>query len=114
MLVKKYISSYNLIIGNENFRTTDLLENNNLNNFTYTNLLKNINIIYNNDSNSNNVNSYNLTIDTVATINVYNNSLIYDMNNTLYNTNRISSSFLQNQLVYFNKTDVCNINIFFK
>jgi hypothetical protein len=84
LLIKKYISSYNLIIGNENFRTTTLLENNNLNNFTYSNLLKNINIIYNNDSNSNNVNNYNLTIDTIATINVYNNSLIYDMNNTLY------------------------------
>jgi hypothetical protein len=89
IMSEKFISSYNKIIG------YDQVDNNRLINIdfkpTYTNLVANINVIFNNDNVFNNEqNNNNLTYYSLKILNIKLSNIIYDLNNTennkIYNT----------------------------
>jgi hypothetical protein len=111
ILIKKYISSFELIIGNDNLNTDSLAEPSK--GITISNVVKRINIVFNNDTNLNNILKYNLTIESIKLLDINISNTIYDLNNIYYNTNYPESTFISNNYKYFLDTDISNINIIF-
>lgn len=110
-LIKKYIGSYELIIGNDNINTDSLAEP--PKGITISNVIKRINIVYNNDTTINNPNSYDLTIQSIKLLDVGISNTIYDLNNIYYNKTYPESKFISNNIKYYLDTDISNINIIF-
>jgi len=110
-LVQKYIKSYELIIGNDDIYTTTLVEP--IKGITVSNLIKRINIVYNNDVTINNPNKYELTIQSINLLDIKISNTIYDLNNIYYNSSYTVSQFIDNNLKNYKETDISNINISF-
>lgn len=110
-LVKKYIKSYELIIGNDDIYTTTLVEP--IKGVTISNLIKRINIAYNNDITTNNPTKYELTIESIKLLDIKISNTIYDLNNIYYNSTYPESQFINNNLKNYKETDISNINIYF-
>ncbi len=111
ILFKKFISSYELIVGNDNFNSTNLADP--IKGITISNCLKRINTVFNNDVNIDNLNKYFLTINTIKTLNIGLDNTIYGLDNIYYNTIFYNSSVILNMETYYSYTDVSNINIIF-
>ena len=110
---KNYINSYSLVIGYKNYNINTLTTLTTSNeNFTYSDIIENINLVYNLDQDSNNMMKYDLTNYTLITNNLYYENNIYNINNFLENTNLSVSEYLQNMKNYHYKTDIGNINVF--
>ena len=108
LLIKKYISTYDLLVGNEIITYNNPIPPNPTS--TLTNLINRINSVYYNDIIYQNPQSYFLTIKIVNLFNIYPINLIYNLNDIYYN-NYISESKIFNY--YFNiflKSDISNIN----
>lgn len=110
-LIQKYVSSYELIIGNDNINTDSLAEP--PKGITISNVVKRINIVYNNDTAINNFDKYKLTIETIKLIDIGISNTIYDLNNIYYNSTYPESKFISNNDKYYYDTDISNINIIF-
>ena len=108
----EFISSYKFNIGYENIYTEELTNLTDINNnFTVSNIVKNINIVYNIDQINNNVDNYSLTNYTITTLNIYYENNVYDINS--YDNYQIQKSLnYENMLMCFNKLYIKNINIF--
>ena len=112
LLFKKFISSYNLVIGNEQTNTDRLLNINFKD--TYTNLVSNINIIFNNDINSiNNSNTYDLTFYSLKILDIKLNSFICDLNNINYNKVYNTSIFTINSKYLYTRAQVNDFNLIY-
>lgn len=93
ILCDSFISAYNNVIGydlinNDRKISIDFKQ-------TYTNLVSNINVIFNNDTDNININAYNLTFYSLKILKIKLNNLIYDLNNTennkIYNTSNFTN-----------------------
>ena len=110
--VQEYISTYEINIGYENIYTHELTEKTtNNNNFTISNIIKNINITYNIDQEYNNIQKFNLTNYTINTLNIYYENNIYNINDS-NNSQKIQSINYLNMDKYYNKLIIKNINVF--
>src|SRR3990167_9608930 len=93
VLCNKYIKCYNNVIGKSDIYTLKLFLNNPYKS-TLTNLVSDINIVFNNDIDPNNKNNYDLTYYSMKLLDIKLNSLIFDLNNIennkSYNTNNFS------------------------
>jgi hypothetical protein len=112
ILCDKYINIYFDVIGNTNINTNNLLINSPFKP-TLTNIVSDINIIFNNDINSNNPNKYDLTFYSLNLLNIKFNSLIYDLDNT--NNNKIinSSEFTEKSKIIYSKTVINDFNLLY-
>jgi hypothetical protein len=108
LLIKKYISSYDLLVGNEIIVYNNTIPPNPTS--TLTNLINRINSIYCNDIIIQNPKKYFLTINTINLLNIYPINIIYDLNNTYYNYYYLESNIFINYFNTFLKSDVSNIN----
>ena len=109
LLFNKFVSSYNLVIGNELTNTNQLISIEQ--NSTYTNLIANINVIFNNDTNINNTNSYDLTFYSLKILDIKLSNIIYDLNNTQQNKIYNSSSFTNNSKNIYTKAQINDFNM---
>lgn len=109
----EYISVYKKNIGYENIETT---KTNNLfsmnENFTISNIIKNINITYNIDQIEENNKKYELTNYTVDVLNIYYKNDIIDINDNL-NNQMIKSIHYENMKKNYKNSNIKNINILF-
>lgn len=111
LMVDKYINTYNEIIGNSNLYSDKLIIQ--PFNPTLTNLVSNINIIFNNDININNIEQYDLTFYSLKLLNIYFSSHIYDLNNTTQNILSLSSKFTFNAKLTYNKNVINDFNLLY-
>ena len=110
---KDYINSYSLIIGYENYnidKLSSLTKSNN--NFTYSDIIKNINLVYNLDQDQENISKYDLTNYTLVYEKIYYDNNIYNINNITENNSTSNSEYLNNMKQYRYKSDTANINVF--
>lgn len=108
LLIQKYISTYNLIIGTENIVYDNAIPPNPT--FTFSNLINRINSVFYNDTIIQNPNSYFLTINTINLLNINPINLTYDLNDIFYNKFLFESTIFINYFNNFRKSDVSNIN----
>ena len=109
IFIKKYISSYYLLVGNEKIVNDNILLQNNRYT-TYSNLVNRINTVYYNDILEQNPQKYLLTINTIKFLNVNIYNYIYGLNDTLNNTFINNSKFIVTTNYIYDKTDISNIN----
>ena len=108
-----YINSYSLIIGYENYNIDKLSSPTTLNNnFSYSDIIKNINLIYNLDQDNENISKYDLTNYTLNFEKIYYENNIYNINNITENDSLSNSKYLNNMKEYRYKSDSSNINVF--
>jgi hypothetical protein len=112
ILIQKYISSFDLQIGNSDFETTSTITTNTFNS-TISNLIQRINIVFNNDITIQNSTSTKLTRTAINYLDIFMENIIYDLNNIIDNTTNPSSTFINNNLIYYKNTDISNINLTF-
>jgi len=105
----EYISTYSINIGNEDLETLELT-NTTINNFTITNILKNLNIIYNIDQVDNNNKKYDITNYSIKILNIYYENNITDINND-NNSQNIKSINYENMKKNYIDLFIKNINI---
>jgi len=111
IICNKFINNYNIFIGNDNIYTQNLLPikfNNSL-----TNLVSNINIIFNNDENSSNPDSYNLTLYSVTLLNIKQGTLIFNLDNTANNKISNTSEFTFNSKKNYKKASINDFNLLY-
>jgi hypothetical protein len=108
LLIKKYISTYNLIIGVEDIVYDNTIPPNPT--FTFTNLINRINSVFCNDTINQNPKSYFLTVNTINLLNINPVNITYDLNNIFYNKTLFESKIFINYFNTFLKSDVSNIN----
>ena len=101
LLAEKYVHNYNVCIGqNNNINTTSLINTIKSLDNTITNLVSNINIVFNNDMNINNPAKYDLTFYSMGLIDIKLNSIIYALddtnNNRIYNVSQYSLNSKKN------------------
>lgn len=111
LMSDKYINSYNEVIGNTNIFNDKLIIQ--PFNPTLTNLVSNINIIFNNDININNQEQYDLTFYSLKLLNINFTSQIYDLNNTTKNMSLLSSVFTQNAKLTYEKNVINDFNLLY-
>lgn len=108
-----YTSSFEKTIGFNNTITTNLLTENHLLDKSISLLVKNYNCIINNDCNLKNPNLYNATAQINNTINYYFKLSIYNLNDSSENYIENNSKFINNATLFYNKTQIININLLF-
>ncbi len=108
-MIKKYISSYNLVIGDDNIDTDSTI--NPVKGFTISNAVKRINTVFNNDISTNNFDKYFLTIKLITPMELNIKNIVYDLNNIYDNAIYPYSEFLYNNLNTYRQTDISNINL---
>jgi hypothetical protein len=111
LMSDKYINSYNEVIGNSNIYNDKLIIL--PFNPTLTNLVSNINIIFNNDININNQEQYDLTFYSLKLLDINFTSEIYDLNNTTKNMSSLSSVFTQNAKLTYEKNVINDFNLLY-
>lgn len=109
-LANKYVNMYKDIIGNSNIYTNNLTSNK-IYNPTITNLISDINVIFNNDINNNNKQQYDLTFYSLKLIDIKFKSLIYDLTNTTKNSSINTSEFINKAKNNYNKTVINDFNL---
>ena len=112
ILVSKYINIYYNIIGNSNIYT-DNLSVNKIYAPTITNLVSDINVIFNNDINSNNPQQYDLTFYSLKLIDIKISSSIYDLTNTTKNKLINTSEFTNKAKINYTKTVINDFNLLY-
>ena len=111
LMADKYINSYREIIGNSNIYNDKLIIQ--PFNPTLTNLVSNINIIFNNDININNEEQYDLTFYSLKLLNINFSSHIYDLNNTTKNILLLGSEFTYNTKLTYEKSIINDFNLLY-
>ncbi len=112
LLSNKYINSYHDIIGNSNMYNNDIITSD-VFKPTITNLISNINMIFNNDININNPNQYDLTFYSLKLLGINFSSSIYDLDNTINNKLISSSDFTYNAKINYTKTVINDFNLLY-
>lgn len=112
-LIKKYISSFDLILG-----LVPIINNSNIllaPKFiaTLVNITNKINVVFNNDIAIENTNKYNLTVFAIQLLDVKVTNMIEDLHDISANNQLLKSNFITNCELSFGKTDVSNINMLF-
>lgn len=109
VLCERFISAYNNTIG------YDYIDNDKLINIdfkpTYTNLISNINVIFNNDTKNNNTNINSLTFYSLKILNIKLSNLIYDLNNTQNNKIYNTSNFTNLSKSVYTKAQINDFNM---
>lgn len=113
ILCDKYIDIYSKTIGDKNIYNDNLFIN--AENFepTITNLVSDINTIYNNDINQNNTNQYNLTFETLKLIGMKYDYVIYDLSNYSNNKIFLTCDYLEKTNLNYSKTPIGNFNMLY-
>ena len=112
LLCNNYINIYHNVIGNTNIYT-DKLFINSVFKPTLTNLVSDINIVFNNDINKNNTEQYELTFYSLKLLNMKFNSTIYDLNDTSTNKLLLTSEFTFNAKIFYTKTVINDFNLLY-
>ena len=112
ILVNKYMNTYNSIIGNSNIYT-DNLDTNKKYTPTITNLVSDINVVFNNDINNNNPFQNDLTFYSLKLLDIHINSLIYDLTNTTKNKFINTSEFTNKAKMNYAKTVINDFNLLY-
>ena len=112
LLCDKYVNNYYDIIGDVDIYTDKLFVDNTFKP-TLTNLVHDINVIFNNDINKNNPNQYDLTFYSLKLLGMNFNSLIYDLNNTISNKLSLISEFTFHAKIYYSKTVINDFNLLY-
>lgn len=107
-LFNKFILSYNDVIGNQPIYTNELQSNKFTH--TYTNLISNINIIFNNDI-TNTSHEYNLTFYSLKLLNIKLENIIYDLDNTTNNKIYNTSVFTSNSKLIYSRVQINDFNL---
>jgi hypothetical protein len=110
LLIKKYISTYDLLIGNEVITYNNTIPPNPTYNFTYTNLINRINSVFTNDIILNNPKNYYLTVNVINLLNINPFTIVYDLNDIYDNKVSYQSILFFNYFIIFLKSDVSNTN----
>lgn len=105
----EYISSYSTNIGYDDLETVELT-NTTINNFKITNILKNLNIIYNIDQVDNNNKKYDITNYSIKILNIYYENNISDINSDK-NSQSIKSINYENMKKNYVDLFIKNINV---
>lgn len=111
LMADKYINSYNEIIGNSYIYNDKLIIQ--PFNPTLTNLVSNINIIFNNDMNINNKEQYDLTFYSLKLLNINFSSHIYELNNTKKNMLLLNSKFTSKAKLTYEKNVINDFNLLY-
>lgn len=112
MLVNKYVNMYNDIIGNSNIYTNNL-DINKKYIPTITNLVSDINVVFNNDVKNDNPNQYDLTFYSLKLLDIRFNSLVYDLTNTTKNKLINTNQFTNKAKINYTKTVINDFNLLY-
>lgn len=112
ILVNKYVNIYFDVIGN-NYIYTDNLNINKIYTPTITNLVHDINVMFNNDINNNNPQQYDLTFYSLKLLGIKINSLIYDLFSTVKNKLINTSEYTHKAKTYYSKTVINDFNLLY-
>lgn len=112
ILVNKYVDMYNSIIGNSDIYT-DNLDTNKKYSPTISNLVYDINVVFNNDINNNNPFQYDLTFYSLKLLDIHINGLIYDLTNTTKNKLINTSEFTNKAKINYAKTIINDFNLLY-
>jgi len=112
ILSNKYIDTYYNVIGESDIYTDNLLINN-MFKPTISNLISDINVIFNNDINHNNAQNFDLTFYSLKLLGIKFNSLIYDLSNTTQNKLINTSDFTIDTKNKYTKTIVNDYNLLY-
>jgi len=112
LLSNLYIKNYYNCIGNVNMYTDSLLINSPFKP-SLTNLISNINIIFNIDTEKNYLDKYTLTFNSLQILKIRFGSMIYDLNNSSANKLFLTSDFTFEAKKNYNKTVVNDFNLLY-
>lgn len=113
ILCNKYVDIYMNAIGNSMIKNDNLFID--YDNFkpTLTNLVSDINTIYNNDVNPNNTQRYNLTFNSLKLIDIKYDYNIYDLSNSFNNKIFVTSEYSKKTNLNYSKTPILNFNLLY-
>lgn len=112
ILSNAYVKIYFDVIGNSNIYTNSL-NINKIFNPTITNLIYDINVIFNNDQNINNSHQYDLTFHSLKLLDIHYTTVIFDLKNTSNNKLINSSEFTLNSKNKYSKTVINDFNLLY-
>lgn len=110
MLIDKYISSYEIQIGNSDMTITSTITTNVFNS-TLSNLVQRLNVVFNLDIVVENLLNTKLTRSAINFLDIYFKNNIYDYNNIVENINYPSSIFVENNKTYYRDTNISDLNL---
>lgn len=110
IMMEKYISSYEIQIGNSDMTTASTITTN-IFNSTLSNLIQRLNVVFNCDITTENLQNTILTRSAINLLDIYFKNNIYDFNNIFENINYPSSTFVENNKTYYRETNISDINL---